>query len=263
MTKMFNIVQTSSPLKEEFRIYTEPQYKEFHTNPTKYKKKCSDSRYRSNLRAKRRLKELIDINFYNKFSFITLTFKENIQDITTSNKIFSSFIRKLKYYLKKKEYNFKYICVIETQKRGAIHYHMICNLPNYISYSYIIKIWNASIQKTLLTEEFGGFVHISNSENSEYDSTNIAYYLSKYLIKKEVNPIFFGKKVYFTSRNIKQPIRKDYFHTFPQKISKETIHYEIEKLFQTDISDKKLYSQKKYINKYTEKEIYLLEYKKT
>ena len=58
-------------------------------------------------------------------TFITLTYKENMQDLSKSKKHLNYFFKKLT-----KDYkNFKYLYVLEYQERGAIHYHMLCNLP--------------------------------------------------------------------------------------------------------------------------------------
>ena len=69
---------------------------------------------------------IVDCNFDNKTKFLTLTFRENIQDITITNKEFKYFIQRLNYYLyQTKVQTLKYIATWEKQKRGAIHYHVI------------------------------------------------------------------------------------------------------------------------------------------
>jgi len=192
-----------------------------------------------------------------------LTFKENITDIDVANTIFSNFIRRLRYFLKRQSFfDFKYICVVETQKRGAIHYHVVCNLPKYTQYAALIKIWNKSISSKLGTVGFCGSVYVNYSDSGISDTDNISRYLGKYLISSEVNPIFFGKKIYFTSKNLLQPVRKDHFYKFSNELSKEHIITEIENIFSKDISNNSRFSETSYINKYTGKEILLLQYKK-
>lgn len=69
---------------------------------------------------------IVDCNFDNKTKFSTRTFKENIQDITETNKEFKYFIQRLNYYLyQTKVQTSKYIATWEKQKREAIHYHVI------------------------------------------------------------------------------------------------------------------------------------------
>ena len=42
---------------------------------------------------------IVDCNFNNRTKFVTLTFKENIQDITVTNREFKYFIQRLNYSL--------------------------------------------------------------------------------------------------------------------------------------------------------------------
>ena len=46
------------------------------------------------------IKRIIDCNYDDKSTFLTLTFKENIQDIERANREFTLFIKRLKRYLK-------------------------------------------------------------------------------------------------------------------------------------------------------------------
>lgn len=141
-------------------------------------------------RARSNIRRLVTTNFNKKYDkFITLTFKENMQDITKANREFTNFIKRLKRkYCNEKE--LKYLNIIEFQKRGAIHYHMLANLP-YIESKKLEKLWG------------NGFIKI----NAIHDKNSIGAYISKYLTKetyekKEMK----GKKKYFPSRNLKRPI---------------------------------------------------------
>lgn len=116
--------------------------------------------------------------------FVTLTFAQNLQDIKIANRHFNKFIMRLKYQYPV----LKYISIIEFQKRGAVHYHFLCNLP-YIENSKLSKIWD------------NGFVKI----NKIQDVTNIGAYVCKYLRKDMNNEKMFRKKKYFFSKNLEQP----------------------------------------------------------
>lgn len=265
MTEAYNIVQVSSIKKEQFRIYPDIKYTGFKTNSIKKKKNLSINRYRSNIRAKRRIQELIDINFSNNFCFMTLTFKENMMSIEIANRTFSNFTKRLKRYLNKtysKQYIYKYICVLETQKRGALHFHIVCNLPFGIKFNDIIQIWNNTIINNKDINIKGGSVHIKFSTESNPNTEKISVYLGKYLLKKDINPIFLGKKIYFTSKNLKKPVRQNHLHYFTPNLEKEQIINIIEKSFKFDLTNKKLISQNYYYDKYTKNKILFLEYKK-
>ena len=93
----------------------------------------TDSRERSLKRAKMNLRRLINANVgqYGKdvtAKFLTLTFKENIQDIKQANYEFKKFIKRLNYkvYGTKKAI-LKYTTVIEFQKKrgNTLSYNLI------------------------------------------------------------------------------------------------------------------------------------------
>lgn len=91
-------------------------------------------------------------------TFITLTFGENISNIKKANKCFNIWRTRIK-----KEYNnFKYVCVPEYQKRGAVHFHILSNLKlnSSIVYKqkdkdnmYDIKYWNKGFSSAFSINE--------------------------------------------------------------------------------------------------------------
>jgi len=134
-------------------------------------------------RTRTELRRLINSNpQLNKF--LTLTFADNITDIKIGNQIFNLFIKRITYRYSK----FEYAAVIEFQKRGAIHYHLLCSLP-YIDNKILEKLWRQ------------GYIKIRRIENID----NLGAYLSKYF-GKEIDERTFGKKKFFRSQNLKQPI---------------------------------------------------------
>lgn len=262
MVESFNVVQISSPKKEQFRVYSTTRYLGFETTSIKGKSNKVENRLRSNFRAKRRIQELLDINFADYFSLMTLTFKENIVDISVANTTFTRFIKRLKRYLVKKGISssyFKYLCVVEAQKRGAIHYHVVNNLPEPIMYLDIINIWNDTIYKNDSISIKGGSVHIDYSQNDTYLTDNMSRYLGKYLLKNEVNPIFLGKKMYFSSRNLKKPVRNNYYKKFNTLEEPDVIGF-LESDFSISLSGKKLFKKDVYYDKYSGEKILFLEY---
>lgn len=94
--------------------------------------------------ARNRVRRLALSNFDKNSKFITLTFKENITDIDRANRCFMSFIRKLRERLKLKE-RLKYVAVIEFQNRGAVHYHMLCNIQ-FTRHEILYDWWRDSIK---------------------------------------------------------------------------------------------------------------------
>lgn len=147
-----------------------------------------ENRNKTASRARQRIRRLANANPA-LTKFVTLTFAENIKDNQTANKLFKDFILRLRYYCRKnKQSNLKYICVVEYQKRGAIHYHMLCNLP-YIKKSELADIWKH------------GFVKINYIDNVD----NVGAYICKYMQKNNTDERLIGNRAYFTSQNLTQP----------------------------------------------------------
>ncbi|QQS61530.1 MAG: protein Rep [Candidatus Moraniibacteriota bacterium] len=117
--------------------------------------------------------------------FLTLTFKENETDIEKSNRVFNLFTQRMKDRFPE----FQYLAVLEFQKRGAIHYHLLCNL-RYIKKKELEKIWGQ------------GFIDIKRIKHV----SNLGRYICKYLQKDMFDERMFGKKKFFCSQNLKKPI---------------------------------------------------------
>ncbi|NCN25546.1 hypothetical protein GW935_02715 [Candidatus Falkowbacteria bacterium] len=117
--------------------------------------------------------------------FMTLTFAKNITDLKEANYIFNQFIKRMTY----KHPDFKYLAIPEFQKRGAVHYHLLCEMP-FIHYREITEIWGqGNIDIKTLT-----------------DVDNIGAYVCKYLSKDMFDERTFGKKKFFRSQSLSEPI---------------------------------------------------------
>lgn len=129
---------------------------------------------------------LTNANFGSHSKFITLTFADNVQDLDYSNNEFKKFIQRMRRRYK----GFKYAAAIEFQKRGAVHYHMMSDLP-YIPKKELAKIWSR------------GFVRINDIRHVD----NVGAYLSKYMTKGDGrDPRLRGRKMYLTSKNLDRPL---------------------------------------------------------
>ncbi len=117
--------------------------------------------------------------------FMTLTFADNITDLKQANYEFNKFVLRLSYKYPK----FEYLAVPEFQKRGAVHYHVICNLP-FVHYSEIREIWGQ------------GNIDIKQINNV----TNLGAYVCKYLSKDMFDERTFGKKKFFRSQTLSEAI---------------------------------------------------------
>jgi hypothetical protein len=158
---------------------------------------------RASRRAKQNLRRLINANIgkYGETSkFLTLTFKENVQDLEYANEEFNKFIKRLNYKLTGSKKSFlKYVCVVEFQGRGAVHYHVIFfNMP-YVPVNEVAEVWGH------------GFVKLNKIDEVD----NVGAYVVKYM-GKDFDPDDDpgsggkkrrdkGKKRYFASRGLIKP----------------------------------------------------------
>lgn len=117
--------------------------------------------------------------------FMTLTFADNITDLKQANYLFNQFIKRMNY----KYPNFRYLAIPEFQKRGAVHYHLLCDMP-FIHFREITEIWGH------------GNIDIKTLNNVD----NIGAYVCKYLSKDMFDERTFGKKKFFRSQTLKDPI---------------------------------------------------------
>lgn len=157
--------------------------------------------------------------------FLTLTFAKNVQDIDEANKAFKNFRRRLEYEINGK---LKYVCVIEFQERGAIHYHLVIfNLP-YIPVSRLAEIWRH------------GFVKI----NVIKDVDNVGAYMSKYMGKDVMDERLIGEKCYFSSRGLHKPKEKALTEEEKDQLAAGLSGKEVYKAeFQNEYTGKTVYTQ--------------------
>ncbi len=116
--------------------------------------------------------------------FLTLTFAENQQDLAVARYELDKFLKRVKTRYK----DLQYICVVEFQVRGAIHFHMLCNLP-YVSAEELAELWG------------NGFIKINRIDNVD----NVGAYITKYMTKETFDERLAGKKCYSMSKNLQVP----------------------------------------------------------
>jgi len=146
------------------------------------------------LRAKWRLLRIIDCNYDDRTSFLTLTTKENIKDRAAFLLMLKTFIKRFNYQIfHTKKSELKYVAVLEKQKRGSYHTHILLFDVPFIKHSQLLKIWGH------------GAVRLNRVDVDSKD--NRGRYVTKYFEKGIGQELLdsFGKKSYFASRNLKKP----------------------------------------------------------
>ncbi len=179
-------------------------------------------------------------------SFITLTFAENITDITKANSIFNSW----RTNVKKIKPDFKYLAVPEFQKRGAVHYHILSNLgvqDKEIILEQQIKKGKAVKYKDLYDVKYWtkGYARVDFIKN---DYKKIYSYICKYMTKDIDNKLF-GKKRYFYSQSLDKP-----FETYLNLSNEKDFDY-----FMNMFKDTNIEFKSKYQDIYTGQEIEFIE----
>lgn len=150
---------------------------------------------RQNIR-RQTVRRLVTANFTNRDKFITLTLSDevaikndiDVKSVRQCNVLFKAFIRRLREQEGYKD--FKYVSVIEFQDkngRGAVHYHMICDLP-YIPIEQLQRIWG------------NGWVYINAIDHVD----NIGAYVVKYMTKESSDKRLKSEKGYLCSKGLKR-----------------------------------------------------------
>ena len=142
-----------------------------------------ENRKKTASRARRLVRNTVNANPHLD-KFLTLTFAKNLTDLTKAHYEFDKFIKRLKTRCK----GFQYIEVVEFQKRGAVHFHILCNLP-YINVNELAQIWG------------NGYIKINRIDNVD----NVGAYITKYMTKDNVDERLAGRKCYSMSKNLNRP----------------------------------------------------------
>lgn len=129
---------------------------------------------------------------------LTLTYRENKTDLEECWKDFQRFSRKCK-----KSYGerWRYVCVPEYQKRGAVHFHLA--ISGYFNVNHIRAIWHSIVGKGM------GNIDITSPSRAGKNSWNpkcIAHYLAKYLTKTET--VEFNQRRYSSGGQIPEPKKR-------------------------------------------------------
>lgn len=141
---------------------------------------------------------IVNLNYDDRSSFLTLTFKDDVTNIDYANSEFRKFIKRLCTYLYGKESGLKYLATWEIQKerekktgKAVIHYHIIMFDVPFIPHDRLTTIWR------------NGNVWINKID----DIDNKGLYVSKYFAK-DLDLKTHKKKAYFTSRGLRKPTEK-------------------------------------------------------
>ncbi|MEA4892665.1 MAG: hypothetical protein VB085_08905 [Peptococcaceae bacterium] len=141
--------------------------------------------------AKKKVRRLIDCNKTPDDVFLTLTFRENVRDVSAANYEFKKFRQRLEYQRKKK---LKYVVVVEFQERGAIHYHCYLFGVGFVDWLLYEQTWGH------------GFIRVNHITNPAGAGCYVTSYMTKDIAMEDR---LRGRKSYFASRGLQKPITLD------------------------------------------------------
>lgn len=144
------------------------------------------------------VRRLIECNFPERYSFVTLTFKDDVTNLDEANRRFKRFTERLRYTLKKEHHEpLRYLQVTELheQRTNVIHFHLATNFITREDTDLLKAHW----------EQEG---HL-DSEIAESTPENNAR-ITTYMLKKAYDPRLPLRNLYKTSRNLVKPIKEEF-----------------------------------------------------
>lgn len=155
-------------------------------------------------------------------TFVTLTFKDNVKNLDYANKKFSYWVTNFRKECLKYGYELKYLGVPEFQKRGAVHYHLLLNIPVNTELIPLQEGKKNSFDVKYWSHGFSSAFDLSLTD----DKFNVTKYISKYFWK-DVDNRLFGRQKILKSNNLNKPIVETYYmndlDTFYLDLSKANI----------------------------------------
>ena len=150
----------------------------------------------ANYRSREKIRRLAIMNFKEGDLFMTLTFGENMQDLKFANDELKKFFKRFRY---KFGAEIPYLGVIEFQKRGAIHYHILVGMDLGIDFEDR-EVREAKERE--IGEMWGhGWVDLAQIDRTD----NLGAYLVKYLSKDLGDDRLSGHKHYLCSKGLDHP----------------------------------------------------------
>jgi len=155
-------------------------------------RRCATKRRADNLARLRSLVRRIVEGNHNQWGevckFITYTFAENVRDVSQALVLWREYQKRLRRVFN----NPKYLAVIEFQKRGSVHFHVL-----YFNMPYTPKL------KTKIQKNWGhGFTQVRAIRSTKA----LGSYITKYMTKN-IDDRLLGRKAFFTSRGLIRPLQ--------------------------------------------------------
>ncbi len=143
-------------------------------------------------RARQNVRRIVWANLTPYTKFLTLTTKDNITDVKQFRRMFTTFLQAMK----RNGYDLSYLYVLERQKRGALHAHLVVFNDEKIPLKILKSCWKYGNEN----------IHILNGlkYKSAENICDVGAYVCKYITKESVEE--WGTRTYNCSKNLKRPV---------------------------------------------------------
>ena len=160
-------------------------------------------------------------------TFITLTFAKEL-DYKESKAKLNNFFTKLRKIYK----NLKYLWVLEYgDKNNRLHYHVLCNIPigTKLSSSKERKSQDHKMLEQEFNNKYWGYGFVDIRHLGKEDNTNVALYVSMYIVKSLKNLDLEGYRIYsYSKKTLTKPIEtKEYTRKNIDELLREYANYRI------------------------------------
>lgn len=146
---------------------------------------------------------------------VTLTYRENIQEKERAWSHFVQFIRLVHTYFP----DWLYVCVMERQERGAIHFHL--GVKGYQDVSLLRALWRSVAGDGNIDVSY-----VKTGKGAQWQRHKLASYLAKYISKGLENEL--NERRYRASLGIEIPKQVIYLH--PEINPMEYVMYKLESI---------------------------------
>lgn len=151
--------------------------------------------------AKNKIVRLVSCND-DLVSFITVTYKCNMQDLRKAKRHISLMFKRMKNDFA----NLKYLYVLEFQDRGAVHFHILTNFPVPTGGNAFRKTEDHKAYEREFARKYWKRGYVDCRNLLKEGNTSVAKYMSAYLTKDLYTKDLGGINCFQYSRNLLKPI---------------------------------------------------------
>ena len=117
-----------------------------------------------------------------KCCFVTLTFADVVEYQIAVNEL-----KRFARAVRRRYNNFRYITTVELQDRGAIHFHMVCNITKKVELEQFVS---------------GYWAYGTENVKSVYNKNKLGSYITKQFHTQKRDSLLFNKRCYFVSQGL-------------------------------------------------------------